>query len=152
MFYLGKFTLIPVILFTIVIYYIYILNRKSTIGLIDKLLILVFLILETYIIYITPNNFIKYNGGFKFICSGDYKNYLILLISFFALLFIFISSNYFRVTNSVYFKTVNIIYIIGFLLFLIQVISIFVGMELKTMTLIPEAILLLGVFLDNCLT
>ncbi|MBZ4664258.1 MAG: hypothetical protein JG776_1976 [Caloramator sp.] len=148
LFNLGKLTLMPVVLFTIGLYCIYILNRKSEIGLIDKLLMVVFLILEVYIIYIVPNNFIKYYGGFKFVCTNEYRDYLILLVAFFALLFIFIASNYFRVINSVYFKVLNLLYIIGYLIFLIQAISIYVGMEFKTMTLIPEVILLIAAFLD----
>ncbi|CDF57577.1 hypothetical protein [Thermobrachium celere] len=148
LYYLGKLTILPILLFSIGVYCVYLINRKSKISTPDKILVFILLILESYMIYKLPNNFIKYYGGFRYVCTGDYKNYLLILMAFFSIFFIFIASNYFKNIQSSYMKFINTLYIASYIIFLVQVILIYMGVEIKTLTLIPEAIILLTMFGD----
>lgn len=148
MFYFAKILTVPIITFTIAVYLVYIISRNQQIKTFDWSLIIVFTLIEVYLIYIMPINFIKTNLGYKFIYTQDIRNYIILLLVFFSMFFIFISSNYIKITTSIKTKIVNYMYILGYIVFLIEVVMIYLNISINTYTLIPEAIILLASFID----
>lgn len=147
-FYIGKLTLMPIITFTCLIYLIYIILRNEKVNLFDWVYFIVFAILEVYLIYIVPINFIRDDYGFKFILIDDYKNYLLLLLTFFAVSFIFILVNSYKKQNSIKNKIATVLYIIGYSIFIVQAIMLYLNIPIITRTLITELILLIALFID----
>lgn len=147
-FYIGKITLIPMITFTCLIYLLYITTRNEKVKLFDWLYFIVFALLETYLIYIIPINFIRDDYGFKFLLIDDYKNYLLLLLAFFAVSFIFILVNAYKKQQILKHKITTVLYIIGYSIFIVQAIMLYLNLPIITKTLITEIILLIAIFID----
>lgn len=147
-FYIGKMTLIPIVTFTSLIYLTYITLRNEKISLFDWLYSLVFMALEIYLIYITPINFTRDDYGFKFVLIDDYKNYLLLLLAFFAVSFIFILVNAYKKQQTLKNKISTILYIIAYSIFIVQAIMLYLNMPIITKTLITELILQIALFID----